>query len=120
VVITARKAIDLVNHERRKKRGHGAVRGESALVGPPGSNSADEGLAQVLGREPTPAFAAQVVEECQRLLGLLGDEELRQVALAKMEGYSNEEIAVRLGCVPRTVERKLRLIRTLWNQEVEP
>jgi DNA-directed RNA polymerase specialized sigma24 family protein len=120
VVITARKAIDLVNHERRQKRGGGAVRGESALVGPPGSNSADEGLGQVLGREPTPAFAAQVAEECQRLLGLLADEELRQVALAKMEGYSSEEIAVRLGCVPRTVERKLRVIRTLWNQEVEP
>jgi DNA-directed RNA polymerase specialized sigma24 family protein len=120
VVITARKAIDLVNHERRQKRGRGAVRGESALVGSPGSNSADEGLAQVLGREPTPAFAAQVAEECQRLLSLLGADELRQVALAKMEGYSNEEIATRLGCVPRTVERKLRVIRTLWNQEVEP
>jgi len=71
----------------------------------------------VLGDEPTPEFAAQVAEECQRLLGRLGDAELRSVALWKMEGYTNEEIAARLNCVPRTVQRKLGLIRTLWDQE---
>ena len=43
---------------------------------------------------------------------------LRSVALRKMEGYSNHEIAVQLGCAPRTVARKLRRIRTLWSQEV--
>jgi DNA-directed RNA polymerase specialized sigma24 family protein len=31
-----------------------------------------------------------------------------------MEGYSNEEIAQRLGCVSRSVERKLSLIRQAW------
>ena len=36
-----------------------------------------------------------------------------------MEGYTNEEIAVRLRCVPRTVERKLRLIRSLWSAKGE-
>jgi hypothetical protein len=37
-----------------------------------------------------------------------------------MEGYGNEEIAAKLGCVPRTVERKLRLIRNLWAGEIPP
>jgi hypothetical protein len=34
-----------------------------------------------------------------------------------MEGYTAEEIAAKLGCVPRTVKRKLRVIRDLWDQE---
>jgi DNA-directed RNA polymerase specialized sigma24 family protein len=34
-----------------------------------------------------------------------------------VEGYCNEEIAARLGCGLRTVERRLRLIRSIWEQE---
>ena len=72
---------------------------------------------QLLGREPTPEFALQLAEECRLLLDRLGDEGLRAVALAKMEGYTNEEVAARLGCVPRTVERKLRMIRKAWEED---
>jgi DNA-directed RNA polymerase specialized sigma24 family protein len=116
VVLTARKAINCANRERRQKRGGGAVQGESAR---PEADTGDEvrGIEQVVGTEPTPEFAAQVAEECERLLALLGDATLRDVALWKMEGYSNDEIAARLGCVARTVERKLGLIRTLWRGE---
>ncbi len=60
-----------------------------------------------------------MAEECRRLLGGLGDDTLRSVALWKMEGQTNREIAVRLGCIEQTVERKLRRIRGLWAQEVE-
>jgi DNA-directed RNA polymerase specialized sigma24 family protein len=110
VAITAHKALDLLRHERRLKRGGPAPEGPAA--------PAD--VEEVLGREPTPAFAVQVAEECQRLLGLLDGDGLRDVALAKMEGYTNDEIAARLGCVPRTVERKLRMIRRLWQKEAPP
>jgi DNA-directed RNA polymerase specialized sigma24 family protein len=112
VALTAHKAVDLIRHERRKKRGGPAAdtRGEGA---PPAD------LEQIIGREPTPAFALQVAEECQRLLGRL-DEGLRAVALWKMEGDTVAQIAARLGCVPRTVERKLRMIRELWGEEALP
>ena len=120
VLITARKAIDLVQREGRQKRGGGAVRGESALVGPTGGSSRGGGLDQVLGREPTPAFAAQVADECRRLFDRLDDADLRAVALRKLEGFTNAEIAAELGCVVGTVERKLRVIRTLWEQEGAP
>ena len=119
VVIADRKAVDLVHHERRARRGGGKVLGEGALAGP-GSSAADSPLGQIAGAEPTPEFAAQVAEECRRLLDRLGDAELRSVALWKMEGYTVEEIAARLGCVPRTVDRRLRLIRDLWQQEIAP
>jgi DNA-directed RNA polymerase specialized sigma24 family protein len=75
-------------------------------------------LAQVGGREPTSGFAAQVAEQCQRLLDSLADPELNTVALWKMEGYAIDEIAAKLGCTTRTVDRKLRLIRRTREKEI--
>jgi DNA-directed RNA polymerase specialized sigma24 family protein len=119
VVITARKAVNLRQRECRQKRGHGAVLDEASLQQGSGS-SITPGLEQVLGREPSPEFAASVAEECERLLGRLAKEDLRAVALWKMEGYSINEIAAKLGCSPRTVDRKLWVIRRLWEQEPLP
>ena len=45
------------------------------------------------------------------------DQVVEAVALWKMEGYTTEEIAAKLGCAPRSVERKLRLIRGIWEKE---
>jgi RNA polymerase sigma factor (sigma-70 family) len=119
VVITARKALDLLAHEHRKRRGGGTPDGESRIY--PGASAADEtALDQVVGEEPTPAFAAQVAEEYRRLLELLGDESLRQVAVRKMEGFSNDEIAAQLDCSRRTVARKLETIRIIWTGEPAP
>ena len=42
------------------------------------------------------------------------------VALLRMEGYSIEEVCVKLGCAPRSVKRKLALIRTIWEKEMAP
>src|SRR4029079_8585556 len=109
-------AADLVNRNLRKKRGGGAVRGDSALAGRP-DDEGPAGADRLPGAEPTPAFAAHAAEECRRLLDLLGDEGLRSVALWKMEGYTNAEIATRLGCVESTVERRLKVIRSLWRGE---
>jgi DNA-binding CsgD family transcriptional regulator len=43
---------------------------------------------------------------------------LRSVAVWKLEGYTNKEVAAKLGRAPATVERKLRLIRATWEKEV--
>jgi DNA-directed RNA polymerase specialized sigma24 family protein len=110
VVITARKVVDLVKHERRQKRG-GEAAGTEPATPPPA-------LEEIISREPSPEFAAQVAEECERLLGQLDDPGLRSVAVWKMQGYTTEQVAAELGCVPRTVERKLRLIRTCWAREI--
>jgi DNA-directed RNA polymerase specialized sigma24 family protein len=115
VALTARKAIDLTRTERRRKRGSGGVLDEAALGdGPAGAVAA---LEDFVGREPTPEFAAELAEECRRLLDLLPDAGLRDVAVWKMEGFTNAEIAERLGCGLRSVERKLRLIRAAWEKE---
>ena len=60
-----------------------------------------------------------MAEECDLLLGSLDDDSLRQVALSRMEGYTNDEIADQLGCARRTVARRLDLIRKTWMSFVE-
>lgn len=74
-------------------------------------------MADVVGDTPTPEFAAMMAEECRRLLEKLADADLRALALAKMEGYRNEEIAEQFDCSMRTVERRLHLIRKKWERE---
>jgi DNA-directed RNA polymerase specialized sigma24 family protein len=108
LLITERKAIDLMRREGRKTRGEGRV------------VSLDAANARIADPGPTPEFAASVADEFRRLLESLGDDSLRRVALAKMEGYTNCEIAERLGCIEQTVERKLRSIRRIWTGRDEP
>jgi DNA-directed RNA polymerase specialized sigma24 family protein len=118
-LITARKAADLVNRNRRQRRGGGRVRGDSALVPRDGESGAD-GFAQEEADGLTPELAAEVAEEVERLLGKLGSNELRSVALWKLEGYTNVEIADRLSCAKETVERRLRVIRSVWKAYAPP
>jgi DNA-directed RNA polymerase specialized sigma24 family protein len=106
LVITARKAARLARDQRTAKRG-GKVSTEIDLTG-------------VIGTEPTPELAASVAEEYRRLLARLPDEQLRSIAVWRMEGYTVEEIAQRLGRVPRTVNLKLAAIRGLWSEEKKP
>ncbi len=99
VTLTVRMAIDQVRHEGRQKR----------------SGAAPDVMPDVASRQPTPEFVAQVAEECDRLLGALDDEQLKSIAVWRTEGYTNEEIATELGCVLRTVERKVQAIRRQWS-----
>jgi hypothetical protein len=101
VMVTARKAIDQNQAERRQKRGGGRVRGESVFAR---SGEGGRPLEEVVGREPTPEFAALLAEEMTGLLERLEDETLRELALLKLE----------------TVERKLARIRAAWKQGTEP
>ncbi|QDU25094.1 ECF sigma factor [Anatilimnocola aggregata] len=118
VMLTARKAINQAKHDQRQKRGGGLTRGESVFSGT--SDEPVAGIDQVVGGEPTPEFAQQVGEEFDQLLASLNDETLRRIALAKLEGYTNDEIAAQLGVRTRTIERKLSLIRDLWGQFEKP
>ncbi len=119
VMITARKVCDLREYEGRDKRDWRRVQ-EEARRGGDESSWRGSALSGVLSREPDPAFAAEVAEESRRLLEELGDEELRQIALAKMEGRTNEEIAAQRSCALSTVERRLRIIRKRWEKELAP
>ena len=103
VMLTARKAVDQRKYDNRKKRAEGATK---ALD--------DAALDSVIGTDPDPAFAAMVADEFRVLLDRLGDEQLRHIAVRKLEGSSNEDIAAELNCTVRTIGRRLALIRNLW------
>ena len=117
--MTARKVVDLRRREGCQRRGGGRVKGESWLD-KPGSEHDPAALAEIIGDVPTPEFAATMVEQCRLLLERLSNPDLESLALAKLEGYTNDEIAARLECSLRTVERQLHLIRKKWKHEGLP
>jgi DNA-directed RNA polymerase specialized sigma24 family protein len=114
VVITTRKIVAIARNRACKKRGAGRVVGESALLESP--DTGDEGLARFVGREPSPEFAAQLAEDYRRLMEALVDDTLRTIAVMRLEGHKVGEIARRLAISPRSIERKLHLIRQVWEQ----
>ena len=107
-VIAINKARKKLTRENRLCRGGDLdrVEGEGLL------------LESFISSEPAPDFGIAMEEECQRLLGLLKKNELKMVALLKVEGYTNEETAKLLGCTRRAVQRRLVLIRDLWSEEI--
>ena len=113
--IANKKANSYIRHELREKRGGGQVRGESIFTSAADSSS-PVGIDHVSGREVSPDLLAQFTDDCRDLLDMLKDDTLKTIALLRMEGYSVDEIAERVGCAKRSVERRLNLIRQTWKE----
>lgn len=114
--IIRHKAYDV---KRRESRGglRGREVGESAIR-PARPFAEGNPLEEFIDKEPAPDLAVEVANQLSHLLAQLGDGRLRQVALWKLEGLTNKELADRLGCVERTVERKLDVIRKVLSAHV--
>jgi DNA-directed RNA polymerase specialized sigma24 family protein len=112
--ITARKALDQKRWLLAEKRGGGRVLGES----PNSSDSFANWPATLADDELGPEHLAALSQQCERLMSVLSDEQLRQIARRRLEGYSNAEIAQELEVIERTVERRLQLVRSLWSEEL--
>jgi DNA-directed RNA polymerase specialized sigma24 family protein len=109
--ITVRKSLQQSRREGAAKRGGGQLLGEDALRDPAGQPIRLEELAAEM---PAQDFDFA----CEELMGQL-DDELRQIALLRLLGYRNREIADQLDCTERKVERKLHLVRLKWEGQVE-
>lgn len=107
VTLTVRKAAHATRDQARVKRGGDAT-------------AEYQELDALVGEEPTPEFAAQVAEEYRQLLERLADADLCRIAVWKMEGFSTKEIATKMDRALRSIERKLKLIRQIWEREVPP
>ncbi|QEG02289.1 RNA polymerase sigma factor RpoE [Stieleria maiorica] len=111
--MSARKVIDKRRREQRQRRGDGNQPRSLA------ANRGDEdAIIDVIGDEPTPEMVAMMAESLQRLLSHLGEGQMREIAVGKMEGFSNAELATRLNCSERTIERRLHLIRETCQQQL--
>ena len=98
--ITVRKSISLMRSQRNT------------------SQASELQLAQILSCEPDPAETQVMESYISELFEMLDDDELRQIAKLKIDGYKNAEIAKKLGCVERTIERRLHRIRNIWQKEL--
>ena len=112
--MTHRKAIDWLRHANRQKR---MALGESALLSPDQGERSQQTrpMSQVEGKPQSPLLELVVIEEVRRLMDLLTDD-LRGVAVKKLEHHTNAEIAAALNCSVATVERRLKLIRQIWSE----
>jgi RNA polymerase sigma factor (sigma-70 family) len=119
VVITSRKALDLRKKQNSLRNGGGKVVGESVLDARFGEEPGAAGILQVPGGEPTPEQEAAEAEAVEGLLAMLPNDESRRIAVAKLEGRTNKEIADELSCSEATVERRLKLIRACWKKAGE-
>jgi len=108
-LFTVRKARRQARREGAQKRGGGKVVGEAALARADGTPLR---LDEIAGTLP----AAEFDLSCEELLLQL-DAELRVFAVLRLLGYRNREIADALRCTERKVERKLALIRLVWERQ---
>jgi DNA-directed RNA polymerase specialized sigma24 family protein len=118
VMLTVRKSINQRNHAAVKKRGAGKARGESAFATGSDEREVAVGIANVVADDPTPEFIVAMDEQCQLLMNLLDDDQ-RQLAQWRLEGYTNEDIAQMTGHILTWVERKFRIIRRRWLSAIE-
>lgn len=131
MVITSRKAAAMIESDMRQKRGGGEVRGDSAVLGggeegpteddDRGSHLKDEpdGFDRLTSAGDAPDISALVADETENLLASLPDATAEQIVRLKLQGYTHEEIAAELDCNVRTIERRLKQIRELWQRKVD-
>lgn len=113
VMLGDRKAKDLLRRDGRRRK-HEV--GESAVAKQDVRASDSSSFDQFFGDSPTPETAVEMVENLRRMLDCLDDEGLREIALLKLEGHTNERISELIGRARRTVDRKLNLIRERWQE----
>lgn len=115
--MAARKVVDKHRHDQRQRRGGGVQ--VHSLDGPRDGPAGDDSLViEAIGDEPSPEMVLMLQESVEQLFSHLGVGQLQELAVAKLEGHTNAEIAAKLGCSERTVERRLHLIREKCQQEV--
>jgi RNA polymerase sigma factor (sigma-70 family) len=113
VTITLRKARNLARDHHRDRRDIAREQTQSGAVNDD-SSCPGWALEQMDDSAPSPEEAAALNEALERRLESLDSLELREIALWRLEGYTNREIADRLDCTERSVERRMERIRSKW------
>lgn len=112
--ITVRKATAELRKHYAQKRGRGVVRGESVFEAM--APDADHfGINEVMGENNLGMMSEKLSLTCTEMLDQLQDEPLRSIATLRLEGFSSQEIAEKLGVSLATIKRKLARIREIWS-----
>jgi DNA-directed RNA polymerase specialized sigma24 family protein len=109
-VMTVRKARRAIRKENAAKRGGGQVHNEPA-------STPETGVPPLLEAAAGPQWGPEFDLHAEEMLQNLPDE-LRTVAVLRLMGHTNAEIAQQLDWTVRKVERKLQLIRLTWERDL--
>ena len=114
LVITAQKVANRHRYDQQQRRD--VRRNSSDSIFTDSRQNLDARAMTAASREPTPEFAAEFVDICECLFRSLEDSTLKEIAGLKLEGYTDSEIADRLNCSRRTVQRRITIIRRHWQR----
>ena len=112
LMLTERNVSDQRRRSTTEKRGRDRVVNQSNLA-----NLDMQQLRELADREPTPDQVVAFNEHLSVCLCSLDDMSTREVAIMKLEGLSNQEIGEKLEISLSSVERKLRVIREVWQRQ---
>lgn len=115
--VTSLKVAQRHRFDRRQRRDHRRTLTDSIFANSPEAVGAIATCAQ--SREPSAEFVTQLVEVSEILFERLADPDLRQVAQLRMDGYTDTEIAQKMLCSRRTVQRRIEVIKRHW-ENLEP
>ena len=82
-------------------------------------NQVDAELDQMLGDDADPFSSVAVRDECAHLVSLLEREDLKRIALLRLDGFTIQEIVEATGISKRSVIRKMHRIRAAWESEAK-
>jgi RNA polymerase sigma-70 factor, ECF subfamily len=108
VRITVHKTLRQIAHHKAAKRDPGLEMGQS--------DSAHEQLLQLLTSEPTPEATVSFLDQLEHFMSQLPEAD-RKILELRMEGFSTEEIAQKIGSYDRKVRRVLERIRDVAEHE---
>lgn len=100
------KIIDQWRTESAKKRSEGLVKADSEVI------------AQARSPRPSPEDAVRLQELLIHAMSILPNDDVRHIAILELEGYTDTEIGTLTGRSIRGVQLKLRLIRAIWQEEL--
>lgn len=108
VRITVHKTLRQIAHHKAAKRDPSQEAGHT--------DSAQEQMLQLLTHEPTPEATVTFLDQLEHFMGMLPEQD-RQILALRMEGFSTEEIAQKIGSYDRKVRRVLERIRDIAEHE---
>jgi RNA polymerase sigma-70 factor (ECF subfamily) len=104
VRITLHKTLKQISYQTAAKRDPHQEVGQEV--------ESNEGLGQVLAREEPPDVAIAFMDQWEAIMRRLGSQE-RQILEMRMQGFTNEEIAKKLGIYDRKIRRLVEHVRAL-------
>jgi RNA polymerase sigma-70 factor (ECF subfamily) len=108
VRITLHKTLRQVEFHKAAKRDPGHEAGQSS--------EAREKLFAFLDGEPPPEMVVACLDEMEHFLNKLGPDE-RQILELRLQGYTNREIADKLGTYDRKIRRVIEYVQGLAKQD---